>query len=97
MRDTAVVPNPKATRMIQAGDRLLCFGKMATLRELIPAKTRAKRKKKPSDLPQTEVVTDMLQDMPDPPQTKPEKISVPPVVVLPSLPDPSVVGKDEEE
>lgn len=100
-RDATVIPNPKATRVIQAGDRLLCFGKMSALRELIPAKTRAKRKKKPDELPATEAVTDVL---PEPEANKP---STPPVIVAPppivvqvakaEEPEPEAVGKDEEE
>jgi ribosomal protein S6--L-glutamate ligase len=41
-----VVPNPKASRELEAGDRLLCFGKVATMRELIPEKSRRRRKPK---------------------------------------------------
>lgn len=37
-RDTSVIPNPRANRELQAGDRLLCFGKLEAMRELVPAK-----------------------------------------------------------
>ena len=29
-RGTSVIPNPKSTRILESGDRLLCFGKLAT-------------------------------------------------------------------
>lgn len=111
-RSTTVIPNPKATRVIQAGDRLLCFGNMATLRELIPAKTREKRRKTPADLPETTVVTNMLSDASLTPQTPAEKIiaaqnieeiSVQAITqpkAPPELEDPIATntdGKDEEE
>jgi ribosomal protein S6--L-glutamate ligase len=41
---TTVIPNPKAQRILEAGDRLLCFGKIEHLRHLVPAKTRRKRR-----------------------------------------------------
>jgi ribosomal protein S6--L-glutamate ligase len=37
-RETSVIPNPKASRELQAGDRLLCFGKLEAMRELVPDK-----------------------------------------------------------
>src|SRR5262249_53664385 len=37
-RDTSVIPNPRANRELHAGDRLLCFGKLDSMRELVPAK-----------------------------------------------------------
>ncbi len=50
-RGTTVIPNPKAQRVLEAGDRLLCFGKMENLRALIPAKTRRKRRPRVQELP----------------------------------------------
>ena len=41
-----VIPNPKSDRLLEAGDRLLCFGKLESMKELIPAKTRRRRKPK---------------------------------------------------
>ena len=35
--DHTVVPNPKGSRVISAGDRLLCFGKLSALKNQIPA------------------------------------------------------------
>lgn len=43
-RGTTVIPNPKATRVLEPGDRLLCFGKLESMRELVPKKTRQRRR-----------------------------------------------------
>jgi ribosomal protein S6--L-glutamate ligase len=40
-RNGVVIPNPKGSREMLAGDKLLCFGKLATLRGLVP---KARRK-----------------------------------------------------
>ncbi|MCA9773457.1 MAG: hypothetical protein KC466_13670, partial [Myxococcales bacterium] len=37
-RQGLTIPNPKGTREILAGDRLLCFGKLLTLRNLVSSK-----------------------------------------------------------
>ena len=34
--DRTVVPNPRGNRVLQAGDRLLCFGRLEAMRDLIP-------------------------------------------------------------
>lgn len=41
-----VIPNPKATRELEPGDRLLCFGKVSAMRDLVPEKSRKRRKPK---------------------------------------------------
>ncbi|MEX1362185.1 MAG: RimK family alpha-L-glutamate ligase [Nannocystaceae bacterium] len=43
-RGTTVIANPKPSRVLEAGDRLLCFGKLELMRDLIPAKIRASRR-----------------------------------------------------
>jgi ribosomal protein S6--L-glutamate ligase len=53
-RGTVVVPNPRAGREIEAGDRLLCFGKLESMRDLIPTRTRKLRRPKVEKLPQAE-------------------------------------------
>ncbi|MCA9251644.1 MAG: 30S ribosomal protein S6--L-glutamate ligase [Phycisphaerae bacterium] len=50
-RGTSVIPNPRATRELEAGDRLLCFGKLEQMRAMIPEKTRKKRRTKMQELP----------------------------------------------
>jgi len=53
-REGKVIPNPKASRVLQPGDRLLCFGKVGSMRELVPEKTRRRRKPKVRALPPPE-------------------------------------------
>ena len=54
---TTVIPNPKEHRILEAGDRLLCFGKLENLRDLIPAKARRTRRPKVKELPEPAAVT----------------------------------------
>ena len=49
-RDTTVIPNPRASRELEGGDRLLCFGKLEAMRDLIPDKIRKKRQSKAKKL-----------------------------------------------
>lgn len=58
-RGTAVIPNPKSTRVLESGDRLLCFGKLELMRDLIPKKTRRRRKPKVQDLPDLPVAEEV--------------------------------------
>ena len=44
-RETSVIPNPRASRELEAGDRLLCFGKLESMRGLVP--DRAQRARRP--------------------------------------------------
>lgn len=39
-RKKTVIANPKSSRVLQVGDRLLCFGRLDTLRSLIPPRKR---------------------------------------------------------
>ena len=50
-RGTTVIPNPRSERQLEPGDRLLCFGKLELMRDLIPLKARKKRRPKVRDLP----------------------------------------------
>lgn len=45
-----VIPNPKSERELEAEDRLLCFGKLDSMKHLIPEKTRKRRKAKAKKL-----------------------------------------------
>ncbi|NNE96864.1 MAG: RimK family alpha-L-glutamate ligase, partial [Acidimicrobiales bacterium] len=51
LRGTQVIPNPKSTRKMEEGDRLLCFGKYASMRGLIPERRlrRARLKALPDE------------------------------------------------
>ncbi|MBT8241169.1 MAG: RimK family alpha-L-glutamate ligase [Acidimicrobiia bacterium] len=46
LRGTQVIPNPKSTRKLEPGDRLLCFGKYESMRGLIPERRRRRTKLK---------------------------------------------------
>ena len=39
-RDTDVIPNPRESRLLEANDRLLCFGNLESMRDMIPARRR---------------------------------------------------------
>ncbi len=43
-RDGKVIPNPRSDRTLEPEDRLLCFGKLESMRELVPKKTRRNRR-----------------------------------------------------
>lgn len=43
-RGNKVIPNPRDGRTLEPGDKLLCFGKLEAMREMIPARTRRKRR-----------------------------------------------------
>ena len=42
-RDGKSIPNPKTERILEGNDKMLCFGKRESLKELIPKKTRERR------------------------------------------------------
>jgi ribosomal protein S6--L-glutamate ligase len=50
-RGTSVIPNPKASRELEPGDRLLCFGKLESMRDLIPERAKKRRRPRVKDLP----------------------------------------------
>ena len=54
-RETTVIPNPLGSRVLEGGDRILCFGRLEYMRELVPKKTQKKRKSKVKDLPELPV------------------------------------------
>lgn len=52
-RGNKVIPNPKMSRTLEADDKLLCFGKMESMRGMVPARTRRRRRPKVKDLSDT--------------------------------------------
>lgn len=42
-RGTTVIPNPKGSRILEDGDRVLCFGKLESMRDLVPARRTRER------------------------------------------------------
>jgi ribosomal protein S6--L-glutamate ligase len=51
-RGTTVIPNPRSDRQLEPGDRLLCFGKLELMRDLIPTKVRRRRRPEVQQLPE---------------------------------------------
>ncbi len=43
-RGTGVIPNPGGRRVLEDGDRLLCFGDLEQMRDLIPSRRRRSRR-----------------------------------------------------
>ncbi len=43
-RGPRIIPNPRLGRTLESGDKLLCFGKLESMRGLVPARTRRKRR-----------------------------------------------------
>lgn len=50
-RGTSVIPNPRGDRSLEPGDRLLCFGKLESMRGMVPKKTRKRRLPAVRELP----------------------------------------------
>jgi ribosomal protein S6--L-glutamate ligase len=51
-RGTKVIPNPRGSRELDAHDRLLCFGKLEEMRDLVPARRRRRARPKLAPLPE---------------------------------------------
>lgn len=49
-RASKIIPNPRRGRELEPGDKLLCFGKLESMRGMIPVKTRRKRRPVVQDL-----------------------------------------------
>src|SRR5262245_17268028 len=45
-REGKVIPNPRRTRELEFGDRLLCYGKYANVKDLLPEEIRQRRRRK---------------------------------------------------
>ncbi|MCA9949292.1 MAG: RimK family alpha-L-glutamate ligase [Anaerolineales bacterium] len=61
-RGTTVIPNPRAQRLLEAGDRLLCFGKMELMRDLVPARTNRRRRPVVQELPELPVAEEVMKE-----------------------------------
>lgn len=61
-RNNKVIPNPKPQRELMPGDRLLCFGKLALMRDMTPAKVRRKRSPKVKVLPELPVAEEVFKE-----------------------------------
>ncbi len=57
-RDAKVIPNPRNDRVLEPHDKLLCFGKLESMRGMIPRKTRRQRSPDIKDLVSEELGRD---------------------------------------
>lgn len=57
-RGVSVISNPKKSRILENDDVLLCYGKLALMKDLIPAKVRKKRSKRKLDTLTQEQIDD---------------------------------------
>ncbi len=55
-RGNKVVPNPRSSRVLEPEDKLLCFGKMESMRGMVPKKARRRR---------TPVVKELVSEVPN--------------------------------
>lgn len=51
-RGAKVIPNPKQERILEPNDKLLCFGKLESMRSMVPVRTRRRRQPELADLPE---------------------------------------------
>lgn len=58
-RGAKVIPNPKGSREMEADDRLLCFGRLDGMRDLVPAKRRRRQRPKVQPLPEEPIPADV--------------------------------------
>ena len=49
-RGNKVIPNPRSDRVLEPEDKLLCFGKLESMRSMIPPKTRRRRRPEVKEL-----------------------------------------------
>jgi ribosomal protein S6--L-glutamate ligase len=68
-RGDKIIPNPRNERVLEPGDKLLCFGKLESMRGMIPVKTKRKRRPVIQDLDtqivDTQIVDTQIVDTPD--------------------------------
>jgi ribosomal protein S6--L-glutamate ligase len=61
-RGNKTIPNPRSHRVLEAEDKLLCFGKLESMRSMIPPKTRRRRRPEVKDLVSEELSTDQFEE-----------------------------------
>ncbi len=58
-RGAKTIPNPKSSRVLEPNDKLLCFGKLDSMRGMVPVKTQRRREPEIAELPhEVEVSSD---------------------------------------
>jgi ribosomal protein S6--L-glutamate ligase len=58
-KGTTVIPNPNSSRILEPGDRMLCFGKLEIMQHLVPKRIRKKRTQQIKDLPNLPVADEV--------------------------------------
>ncbi len=71
-RGTTVIPNPLPTRVLEAGNRMLCFGKLELMRGLTPKRARKARRPKVGVLPEQPASEHSVPDTERPPPVNDE-------------------------
>ena len=64
-RGNKVIPNPRGDRILEPEDKLLCFGKLESMRGMVPARARRRRQPAVQELPATEVTHPEAEHEPD--------------------------------
>ena len=75
-RGKTTIPNPKSSRILESNDRLLCFGKLELMRDLVPPKTRRRRKPKVKDLPELPVAEEVMAEPTEGSESRPQDDAV---------------------
>ncbi|WP_428386658.1 RimK family alpha-L-glutamate ligase [Mucisphaera sp.] len=60
-RGTSIISNPRSSRELEAGDRLLCYGKLEAMRDLVPERRKRRRRVKIQKL-DPQVIEEMAQN-----------------------------------
>ncbi len=60
-RGTTVIPNPRRTRALEDEDRLLCFGRLEAMRDLVPARRRRRARPKVQPLPDGALAEELVE------------------------------------
>lgn len=63
-RDTNVIPHPRDSQLLEVDDRLLCFGRLDAMRNLVPARRRRRARPEVQPLPD-EPIADVLAPPPE--------------------------------
>lgn len=61
-RGNKVIPNPRRDRVLEPDDKLLCFGKMEFMRDMVPKKARRRRSPEVKELVTEEASTQKPED-----------------------------------
>ena len=61
-KGTTVIPNPKSSRVLELDDKLLCFGKLEAMKDLVPESRRRTSRPKVQALPDDPLTVDTEPD-----------------------------------